>query len=174
MPTYPSEWSPIGRGVTDANGRISVYEPVAGHPAYHAAGKARRRLLTNVAERQRQTLGDPRLAECTLATRLDGSAFTAAMWELGSVALLPKVDFAGLAEPGERPFFVPWAVLAEADLLVKTAQANGTEQVNRALEGSGSAKLLRLRRGLAVLEGIKGPIYISEDPTDLGKLGNPK
>ncbi len=63
---------------------------------------------------------------------------------------------------------------AEADLLVKTAQANGTEQVNRALEGAGSAKLLRLRRGLALLEGIKGPIYITEDPTDLGKLGNPK
>jgi regulator of protease activity HflC (stomatin/prohibitin superfamily) len=63
---------------------------------------------------------------------------------------------------------------AEADLLVKTAQANGTEQVNRALEGAGSAKLLRLRRGLALLEAIKGPIYITEDPTDLGKLGNPK
>ena len=27
---------------------------------------------------------------------------------------------------------------------------------------------------LALLEGIKGPIYISEDPTDLGKLGSPK
>ncbi|HSS76762.1 MAG TPA: SPFH domain-containing protein [Thermoanaerobaculia bacterium] len=63
---------------------------------------------------------------------------------------------------------------AEADLLVKSAQANGTEQINRALEGAGSAKLLRLRRGLALLEGIKGPIYISEDPTDLSKLGNPK
>jgi regulator of protease activity HflC (stomatin/prohibitin superfamily) len=60
---------------------------------------------------------------------------------------------------------------AEADLLVKSAQASGTEQVNRALEGPGSAKLLRLRRGLAVLNGIKGPIYTSEDPTDLGKLG---
>jgi regulator of protease activity HflC (stomatin/prohibitin superfamily) len=63
---------------------------------------------------------------------------------------------------------------AEADLLVKSAQANGTEQINRALEGAGSAKLLRLRRGIALLEGIKGPIYITEDPTDLGKLGNPK
>jgi regulator of protease activity HflC (stomatin/prohibitin superfamily) len=60
---------------------------------------------------------------------------------------------------------------AEADLLVKSAEANGTEQINRALEGAGSAKLLRLRRGLALLNGIKGPIYISEDPTDLGKLG---
>src|SRR6185312_13398924 len=56
---------------------------------------------------------------------------------------------------------------AEADLLVKSAQANGTEQINRALEGAGSAKLLRLRRGIALLEGIKGPIYITEDPTDL-------
>ncbi|MFY9821407.1 MAG: SPFH domain-containing protein [Thermoanaerobaculia bacterium] len=63
---------------------------------------------------------------------------------------------------------------AEADLLVKAAQANGTELINRALEGAGSAKLLRLRRGIALLEGIKGPIYITEDPTDLGKLGNPK
>jgi regulator of protease activity HflC (stomatin/prohibitin superfamily) len=63
---------------------------------------------------------------------------------------------------------------AEADLLVRTAQANGTEQINRALDGAGSAKLLRLRRGIALLEGIKGPIYITEDPTDLGRLGNPK
>ena len=63
---------------------------------------------------------------------------------------------------------------AEADLLVKSAQANGTEMVNRALEGAGSAKLLRLRRGLALLQAIKGPIYITEDPTDLGNLGNPK
>jgi regulator of protease activity HflC (stomatin/prohibitin superfamily) len=59
---------------------------------------------------------------------------------------------------------------AEADLLVKTAEANGTELTNRALEGAGSAKLLRLRRGLALLNGIKGPIYINEDPTDLGKI----
>lgn len=59
---------------------------------------------------------------------------------------------------------------AEADLLVRSAEANGTEQINRALEGAGSAKLLRLRRGLALLNSIKGPIYISEDPTDLGKI----
>ena len=59
---------------------------------------------------------------------------------------------------------------AEADLLVKSAEANGTELTNRALEGAGSAKLLRLRRGLALLNGIKGPIYINEDPTDLGKI----
>ena len=59
---------------------------------------------------------------------------------------------------------------AEADLLVKTAEANGTELTNRALEGAGSAKLLRLRRGLALLNGLKGPIYINEDPTDLGRI----
>jgi regulator of protease activity HflC (stomatin/prohibitin superfamily) len=59
---------------------------------------------------------------------------------------------------------------ADADLLVKTAEANGTELTNRALEGAGSSKLLRLRRGLALLNGIKGPIYINEDPTDLGKI----
>ncbi len=63
---------------------------------------------------------------------------------------------------------------AEADLLVKTAEADGTEAINRALEGAGSAKLLRLRRGLALLNSIKGPIYITEDPTDLGKLGSQK
>lgn len=59
---------------------------------------------------------------------------------------------------------------AEADLLVRTAEAEGTELINRALEGAGSAKLLRLRRGLALLNSIKGPIYITEDPTDLGRL----
>lgn len=61
---------------------------------------------------------------------------------------------------------------AEADLLVRKAESQGTEMTNRAMEGAGSDKLLRLRKGLALLNGIKGPIYISEDPTDLGRLGN--
>jgi regulator of protease activity HflC (stomatin/prohibitin superfamily) len=61
---------------------------------------------------------------------------------------------------------------AQADLLVRSAEANGTELINRALEGAGSAKLLRLRRGLALLNSIKGPIYITEDPTDLGRIVN--
>jgi Membrane protease subunits, stomatin/prohibitin homologs len=59
---------------------------------------------------------------------------------------------------------------AEADLLVKSAEAQGTEEINRAMEGAGSDKLLRLRKGLAILNGIKGPIYINEDPTDIGRL----
>lgn len=59
---------------------------------------------------------------------------------------------------------------AEADLLVRKAEASGTEMMNRAMEGAGSDKLLRLRKGLALLNSIKGPIYISEDPTDLGRL----
>jgi regulator of protease activity HflC (stomatin/prohibitin superfamily) len=63
---------------------------------------------------------------------------------------------------------------AEADLLIKSAEANGTEQINRALEGAGSAKLLKLRRGLALLNSLKGPIYINEDPTDLGKISSEK
>jgi regulator of protease activity HflC (stomatin/prohibitin superfamily) len=63
---------------------------------------------------------------------------------------------------------------AEADLLIKTAEANGTEAINRALEGAGSVKLLKLRRGLALLNAIKGPIYISEDPTDLGRISSEK
>lgn len=61
---------------------------------------------------------------------------------------------------------------AEADLLVKSAEAQGTEEINRAMEGAGSDKLLKLRKGLALLNGIKGPIYITEDPTDLGKLSS--
>ncbi len=60
---------------------------------------------------------------------------------------------------------------ADGDLLVKSAEAAGTEQVNKALEGAGSEKLLKLRKGLALLNSIKGPIYINDDPTDLGKLG---
>lgn len=59
---------------------------------------------------------------------------------------------------------------AEADLLVKSAEAHGTELINKAMEGAGSDKLLKLRKGLAVLNGIKGPIYINEDPTDLTHL----
>lgn len=61
---------------------------------------------------------------------------------------------------------------AEADLLVRKAEAQGSELINRAMEGAGSEKLLRLRKGLALLNSIKGPIYISEDPTDLEKLGS--
>jgi regulator of protease activity HflC (stomatin/prohibitin superfamily) len=60
---------------------------------------------------------------------------------------------------------------AEADLLVRKAEAQGSEMINRSMEGAGSDKLLRLRKGLALLNGIKGPIYITEDPTDLSKLG---
>ena len=59
---------------------------------------------------------------------------------------------------------------AEGDLLVKSAEAQGTEAINRAMEGAGSDKLLKLRKGLALLNGIKGPIYINGDPTDLGAL----
>lgn len=61
---------------------------------------------------------------------------------------------------------------AEADLLVRSAEARGSELINRAMEGAGSDKLLRLRKGLALLNSIKGPIYISEDPTDLGRLSS--
>jgi len=59
---------------------------------------------------------------------------------------------------------------AEADLLVKSAEADGTRLINRAMEGAGSAKLLRLKKGLALLNSIRGPIYITGDPTDLGSL----
>ncbi len=59
---------------------------------------------------------------------------------------------------------------AEADLLVRKAEAEGSEMINRSMEGPGSEKLLKLRKGLALLNGIKGPIYISEDPTDLRRL----
>lgn len=61
---------------------------------------------------------------------------------------------------------------AEADLLVRKAEASGTEMINRAMEGPGSDKLLKLRKGLALLNGIKGPIYISSDPTDLDRLSS--
>src|SRR2546423_3458060 len=61
---------------------------------------------------------------------------------------------------------------AEADLLVKSAEARGTELINRAMEGAGSDKLLRLRKGLALLNAIKGPIYITEDPTDLVRMSS--
>jgi regulator of protease activity HflC (stomatin/prohibitin superfamily) len=61
---------------------------------------------------------------------------------------------------------------AEADLLVRKAEAQGSELINRAMEGPGSDKLLKLKKGLALLNGIKGPIYISEDPTDLGRLSS--
>lgn len=63
---------------------------------------------------------------------------------------------------------------AEADLLVRSAEASGTELINRAMEGAGSDKLLRLRKGLALLNSIKGPIYIDGDPTDIVRIGSPR
>lgn len=59
---------------------------------------------------------------------------------------------------------------AEGDLLVRSAEAAGSEQINRAMEGAGSEKLLRLRKGLALLNAIRGPIYITEDPTDVARI----
>jgi regulator of protease activity HflC (stomatin/prohibitin superfamily) len=59
---------------------------------------------------------------------------------------------------------------AEADLLVKSAEASGTEAINRAMEGAGSDKLLRLRRGLALLNALRGPIWVNEDLTDLSRI----
>ena len=55
---------------------------------------------------------------------------------------------------------------------MKSAEAKGSEAINRAMEGPGSDKLLKLRKGLALLNGIKGPIYITGDPTDLGRLSS--
>ena len=63
---------------------------------------------------------------------------------------------------------------AEADLLIRSAEAQGTEMINRSMEGAGSDKLLRLRKGLALLNSIKGPIYINGDPTDLARLTSQK
>jgi regulator of protease activity HflC (stomatin/prohibitin superfamily) len=60
---------------------------------------------------------------------------------------------------------------AEADLLVRNAESQGTTMINGAMEGSGSDKLLKLRKGLALLNSIKGPIYINDDLTDLTRLG---
>ena len=59
---------------------------------------------------------------------------------------------------------------AEGDLLVRSAEAAGSSQINRAMEGAGSEKLLRLRKGLALLNAIEGPIYITEDPTDVARI----
>ena len=95
------------------------FDPEPGHPAFHAAAKARRRLATDVAEHQRRTLADPRLADCTLTARPDGSTFTTAVWAVGSPTLLPIVDFVGVSLPGERVFYVPWALMVEADLLIE-------------------------------------------------------
>lgn len=63
---------------------------------------------------------------------------------------------------------------AEADLLVRSAEASGTEMINKAMEGAGSDKLLKLRKGLALLNAIKGPIYVTDDLTDIGKLSSTK
>ena len=53
---------------------------------------------------------------------------------------------------------------------MRSAEAAGSQQINRAMEGAGSEKLLRLRKGLALLNAIQGPIYITEDPTDVGRI----
>ncbi|GAB3862437.1 hypothetical protein ACFPIJ_21400 [Dactylosporangium cerinum] len=114
----PRPLSPMAY-TTDDDGHVVPFDPEPGHPAFHAAAKARRRLATDVAEHQRRTLADPRLVDCTLTARPDGSTFTAAIWAVGSPALLPVVDFVGVSLPGERVFYVPWALMVEADLLIE-------------------------------------------------------
>jgi hypothetical protein len=114
----PRPLSPMAY-TTDDDGRVVPFLPDRGHPAYPAAAKAARRLAVDVAEHQRRTLGDPYLAEATLAARPDGSAFTTAQWTVGMPALLPVVDLVGVSVPGERVFHVPWALLVEADLVIE-------------------------------------------------------
>ena len=71
-------------------------------------------------------------------------------------------------EPDVGDVFIDYLLeLGHQPLLVRSAEAAGSERINRAMEGPGSEKLLRLRKGLAVLNAIEGPIYINEDPTDL-------
>jgi hypothetical protein len=112
-PLSPMAYTP------DASGRISVYSPPVGHPAYGSAAQASCRLRVTVASRQREALRDSRLAALETAVRRDGTAFTSATWDLGLETLLPQADFVGLAEPGERARYVPWAVLFETDELVE-------------------------------------------------------
>jgi hypothetical protein len=114
----PRPLSPMAY-TTDDDGRVVPFLPSRGHPAHPAAARAARRLAVDVAEHQRRTLADPRLAEATLAARPDGSAFTSAPWAVGTPALLPAVDLVGVSVPGERVFHVPWALLVEADLLTE-------------------------------------------------------
>ena len=47
---------------------------------------------------------------------------------------------------------------AEADLLVKSAEASGTELINRAMEGAGSDKLLKLPVRMLSIIIYGGPI----------------
>jgi hypothetical protein len=114
----PRPLSPMAY-TTDDDGRVVPFAPDRGHPAYPAAARALRRLAIDVAEHQRRTLGDPRLVDCTLAARPDGTTFTTAVWAVGAPALLPVVDFVGVSVPGERLYYVPWALLVEADLLIE-------------------------------------------------------
>nr|BFE65440.1 hypothetical protein GCM10020063_099660 [Dactylosporangium thailandense] len=114
----PRPLSPMAY-TTDDDGRVVPFLPERGHPAYPAAARAGRRLAVDVAEHQRRTLGDPRLAEATLTARPDGSAFTSAQWAVGTPALLPAVDLVGVSVPGEKVFHVPWALLVEADLVLE-------------------------------------------------------
>ncbi|MER7280111.1 hypothetical protein ABT369_37300 [Dactylosporangium sp. NPDC000244] len=114
----PRPLSPMAY-TTDDDGHVVPFLPERGHPAYPAAARAGRRLAVDVAEHQRRTLGDRRLAEATLTARPDGSAFTSAQWAVGTPALLPAVDLVGVSVPGEKVFHVPWALLVEADLVLE-------------------------------------------------------
>ena len=117
--------SPMGY-TPDAEGRLTVYSPAPDHPAYHASGRAYRRLLVDSAEGQRLTSRDPRFVACSLVARSDGSTFTEATWRVGSSSLLPPVDYVGIREPGEKLYFVSWAALAEADLLDEDVELRPT------------------------------------------------
>jgi hypothetical protein len=103
----------------DAAGRTVVYEPPPGHPAYHAAERARRLLMCDEYEHQRTALSGEPMAECMLVGRPDGTTCTAATWDTRTATLLPEVDYVGVSGATGDLYFVPWQVVVEADLLVE-------------------------------------------------------
>lgn len=126
----PRGLSPMAYTV-DHRGLVVPYAPPPEHPAFTAAESAYRRLALDAYEGQRANLeqaGGPGtgtdgvLAECRLARRPDGTSFTAAVWTLGDVTLLPRVDFVALFDSAERFSFVPWAVLVESDAIVEAVE----------------------------------------------------
>lgn len=116
----PRPLSPMGYSV-DPAGRVVPYTAPPGHPVGHLVGRAERLLARHEYTGQEAALVEAAsgesVGEYELYGRPDGSTFSVTTWTSG--ALLPRADFVSFAGLGRAPFFVPWPVVAEAEVVTE-------------------------------------------------------
>jgi hypothetical protein len=116
----PRPLSPVGYTV-EASGGLVPYRPPAEHALRRVVERAERVLARYEYGGQRAALTEDGVtepvADYELYRRADGSAFSVTAWAPG--ALLPRADYVAFPGEGRQRFFVPWRVVAEADVFAE-------------------------------------------------------